>query len=402
MKTINKNLLKISRLIVLVCIVLLLDRCTDNFTSPTAPSGNTITDVAEANDSLKTFVAALNKAGLYSNFDNVNGGQFTLFGSTNYAFVQYFRSLGISIPKVDAGSADDAAIAVINGLTVTSTPLSISGLVTRLNYHIISSNVPSSAIVAGQGFTTMQGARLSLSNYVGATYPFVTNANVASSGGGSGANIITPDLTASNGSVHVVDRVMAPITTANIWASTLLNFSVNYGVSPNTVSIGSTVIPVDNSGNYNIASAPTNSTDGDFNLFTAALVRANLAKVIIPNVTVFPDFTVFAPTDGAFKTYLNVTTEAAGVTAINALDPTALATIINYHIVSGRILTTDLVNGQSVNTLLADKAFTVNVSGSTYTIVDLNSNSANATVNGANKLSNAGIVHSISGVLLPN
>jgi len=402
MKIINKDLLKISRMIALTGMVIFFGACTDNFTSPPAPTGNSIMQVASGNDSLKAFVVALNKTGLNANFDNVNGGLFTVFASSNYAFVQYLRSAGIPIPKVDASTAGNAAVTAINSLTVTSTPLKISDLVTRLNYHIVSSNVPSSLITGAQGFITMQGARLSLSNLVGATYPFEVNANVASSGGGSGANLTVTDLTASNGVVHVVDRVMAPITTANIWASSLLNFSVNYSVSPIAVSIGSTVIPLDNSGNQNVAGAPTNTSDGDFNLFTAALVRANLAQVIIPNVTLFPDFTVFAPSDGAFKSYLNVTSEAAGVAAINALSPTALAAIINYHIVSGRILSVDLTNNQSVSTLLAGKAFTITVSGTTYTITDLNSTSANATITGANKLSNAGIVHAINQVLLPN
>ena len=401
MKTIKKDLLKISRIIAVTGSVIFLGGCKDNFTSPISSSGTTITQVATGQDSLVAFVAALNKTGLNSNFNNVNGGLFTVFASSNYAFVQYLRAAGIPIAKVDASTAGAAAATAINSLTVTSTPLNISSLVTRLNYHIISSNVPSSLITGGQGFITMQGARLSLSNFAGATYPYEVNANVASSGGGSGANLITTDLKASNGVVHIVDRVMAPITTANIWAPSLLNFSVNYSVSPITVSIGGTVIPLDNSGNHNVANAPTNTSDGDFNLFTAALVRANLAQVIIPNVTLFPDFTVFAPTDGAFKSYLNVTTEAAGITAINALDPTVLAGLINYHIVSGRILSTDLTNAESVTTLAA-KAFTINVNGPTYTITDLNSTSADATITGANKLSNAGIVHAVNQVLLPN
>jgi transforming growth factor-beta-induced protein len=409
MNTINKNLSKISRIAATVSIALFLAGCSDNFSSPSAPTGNSVLAVASAQDSLKAFVAALNKTGLNSNFDNVNGGVFTIFGPSNFAFVQYFRSIGIVIPKVDASTADDAAIAVINSLTYTSTPLSIPGLITRINYHIISSNVPTSLITGAQGFTTMQGARLSLSNYAGATYPFVINANVASSVG-SGANIVTNDLTASNGIVHIVDRVMAPISVANIWDKTLLNFSINYAVSPIVISMFSsptstTLIPLarDKSNNFNVSTAPTDAVDGNFNLFSAALIRANLATVINPNgATILPDFTVFAVTDGAFKTYLNVTTESAGLTAINALDPTALAKIINYHIVSGRILTTDLTNGQSVNTLAPGATIKVNVIGAIYTLTDLNSTSTDATLTGPNKLSNAGIVHAINQVLLPN
>ena len=372
--------------------------CSDNFTAPAAPSGNTISDVATAQDSLSAFVAALNKTGLYANFDNVNGGQFTVFAPSNFSFVKYFRSIGV--PNANTFTADSAAKFISsNRLTYTSAPLNIPTLVTRLNYHIISSAVPTSMITGAQGFTTMQGARLSLSNFIGATFPFEVNANVTSSGGGSGCNIIIADKTAANGVVHVVDRVMSPITTTNIWASSLLNFSVNYSVSPIVVSIGGIAMP-NNSGNIDISAAPTNANDGDFNLFTAALVRANLAPVVDPNVTLFSDFTVFAPTDGAFKAYLSVVTEAAGITAINAMAPANLTTLIDYHIAAGRILSTDLANAQSVSTLLSGKSFTVNVNGNTYTLTDLNGASADATVTGANKLSNAGVVHAIGGVLL--
>lgn len=397
-------------LVALTVTCLLLAACKDNFTNPTSPTGSTITTVASTTDSLKVFYAALNKIGDASTFSNVNSGQFTVFAPSNYAFIKYLRSL--SVPNSTNFTTDSAVKYVTNKVTATSTPLSISTLTARLNYHVISTAVTTSEITGAQGFTTMQGARLSLSNVSGATNPFEVNANVTSSGGGSGSNIIVNDLTAANGVIQVVDRVMSPITTANIWASSLLNFSVNYTVSPITNSIGSTLIPIDATAStpdityYDVTNAPVDSDTTNYNLFTMALVRGGLATSIIPNgLAILPDYTVFAPTDGSFIRYLStlsgtVTNESTARTYLATMDAPTLASLVNYHIVNGRVLSTDLSNGESVSTWLTGKTFTVNVNGSVITLSDINTSDQDAKISAPNKLSNAGIVHSIQRVLL--
>ena len=393
----------------IVGAAILISGCSDNFTAPAPATGTTLSDVVADQDSLKAFLAALNKIGLYQNFDNLNSGQFTVFAPSNYAFVKYLRSIGVTIGPVTAATAGDMAATAIGNITYTSNFISIGGangtknLTSILTYHIISSAVPTNTITGAQGFTTMQGARLSLSNFAGATFPFEVNANVASSGGGSGSNIIIADKAAANGVVHVVDRVMLPITTANIWASALLNFSVNYATSPIVVSINGTAMPYSGT-DINVATAFTNSVDGDFNLFTAALVRANLAPAIDPNVTLFPDFTVFAPTDAALKAYLNVVDEASGITAINGMTPAALAAIVKYHIVNGRVLSTDFVPAQAVTSWSTD-TFTIDASLNILDKHNANLPPANqvlVAITGKDKLTNAGIVHAIGSVLQSN
>lgn len=384
--------------------VFLLSGCADKFTQPTSPSGNTVAQVATGIDSLKAFNAALTKTGLTANFGNINAGQFTIFAPSSYSFVKYLRAAGISIGKVDATNAGDSAVKAINKLTYVSTPISIPQLATRLNYHIISTGITSSQITGAQGFTTMNGARLSLSHVSGATYPYQVNANTAS----NGANIIDADKSAANGVVHVIDKVIAPISVATIWDKTLLNFSVNYSVAPIAVTMTSgantVTIARDNSNNFNISNAPTDAVDGNYNLFSAAIVRANLASTISPNLTVLPDFTVFAPTDAAMKAYLNVANEAAGITMINSMSVTSLASLVNYHIVSGRILSTDLVAGSAVTTLTTD---TFTVDGSLNILDKHNAGLPQGSqvlvpITGKDKLTNAGIVHVIGGVLSAN
>jgi uncharacterized surface protein with fasciclin (FAS1) repeats len=370
----------------------LLTGCTDKFTFTPAPTGNTIVGIAGTNDSLKAFVAAINIAGFSSNLDNVNGGQFTIFAPSNYAFVKYLRSQGVTIAKTSSATAGDMAVAAINALTVTSSP-TISALAGRLSYHIVSSAIPSTAITAGETFNTINStARLSLS--VGTTSPFIINANNAA----SGANVTDSGTAASNGVIYQIDKVMSPISNANVWVGSLLNFSVNYTVSPITVSVGGVTLARDGSNNFNVSTAPTNANDNDNNLFSAAIARANLATLIFPNVTILPDYTVFTPNDGAFRAYLGVTTEAAGLTAINAMTPDAAAAIVNYHIVNGRLLSTDFSTGAAVNTWSTGNTFSINTTG--FVVTDAKGNTATFTAK--DNLSNAGVMHTINKVLQHN
>lgn len=369
---------------------ILLFGCASDFTSPTSPAGTTLSDVAADNDSLKAFSTALTKAGLYANFDNINGGQYTLFAPTNYSFVKYLRSSAGGSNKiggVTAATAGDSAIKYINKLTTTSA-LTVSGLATRLNYHIVSTALPTSQITYGQGFITWNGARLSVSKVTGGAYNFILNAGVA----GNGANIIDSDKTGANGVIHVIDNVMTPISTSNIWGGSALNFSVTYGAAV-TVAIGGVTVPM-TSGAYDVSNAAVNTTDGDNNLFTMALVRSGLATTIIPNATPLPDFTVFAPNDAAMKVYMgNSVDEATARALINGMTPEDLAAMVKYHIVSARLTSYDLIAAQSIPTLLTGKS--ISVDGS------LNVNTSTAFTK-KDVLSNAGIFYMVNAVLQPN
>jgi uncharacterized surface protein with fasciclin (FAS1) repeats len=131
-----------------------------------------------------------------------------------------------------------------------------------------------------------------------------------------------------------------------------------------------------------------------------------LATTILPNQSPLPDYSVFAPTDNAFRAYFGDMTAAsavqenAAIQLVKAMDLTALTNLLKYHIVSGRLLSTDLSNAQVVSTLLTGKSITINKSAS-ITITDLNGTSVDATVSSANLLTNAGVYHQIGAVLLP-
>jgi transforming growth factor-beta-induced protein len=372
-----------------VAVLVGLAGCASDFTSPTSPAGTTITEVAVANDSLKAFVAALTKAGLAANFGNINGGQYTVFAPSNYAFVKYLRTSGFSIGAVTAASAGDSAVKVINNKITTSSSPTISSLATRLNYHIISASLPSSQIIGAQGFTTWNGARLSVSKVTGGTYTYVLNGNA----GSNGANIIDADKTAANGVLHVIDAVMSPISSAS-----LLSF-LGMGIDYTKLTTDPAFITVP-SGNTN------------YNVMANALKKTLVITTLIPNASPLPDNTLFVPDDANFVADLmtlytssGITNEASAITFINGLGTSTTPTladftdIVKYHAVSGRILSTDLLDGQMATTLSSNNV-KINVSNGVYSLTDNSTATSDATVTSKNNLTNAGIVHVINHVLV--
>jgi len=116
----------------------------------------------------------------------------------------------------------------------------------------------------------------------------------------------------------------------------------------------------------------------------AAVIAAGLAD----DLSGTGPFTVFAPTDAAFAAL------PAGVLDALLADPTgALADVLLYHVVAGQALSTDLSNGQIIETLLGeDVVITINGDG-----VFVN----DAQVIVADLLAENGVVHVIDMVLSP-
>jgi len=389
--------IKIIQIAALFASVLLATGCAEEFTPVAPPSGSTITQIASTNTEFNILTAALTKTGLANTLGNNNSGKFTVFAPTDAAFVSYFNSLGGTFATLD----EAGVLSWINTtLSVASSP-TLATLNSILLYHIVTSKI-SSAELSGAYVTVGGTSRVSISK---SDASLLINANrTGQNVAGNGGRTVTLDVDASNGVIHSIDKVLIPVSTANIWASALLNFSVNYGVSPPAVTVYGTVLrrpsataPINLSDPA--ALAPTDAVGTNYNLLSMAIAKAELATVIIPIAAPFPDFTVFAPTDAAFLSYLGVATEAAARDALNALTPSALATIIGYHIVRGRVLSTDLSNSQVVTTLSSGNTFSIGINGSTVTLVDKGPAVTDPTVTLANILTNAGVIHQISGVL---
>lgn len=143
------------------------------------PPTQTIQQIAAGNPNLSLLVAAVSKAGLL----NAIGadGKLTVFAPTNAAF-------------------NAAGFNTVADINAASTSL----ITTVVSYHVLGTNVFASDLVGGATATTLQGGTLT----IGLTPPSVkitTSANPASNINLDGVNIV-----ATNGVVHLINRVLLP------------------------------------------------------------------------------------------------------------------------------------------------------------------------------------------------
>ncbi len=154
-------------------------------------------------------------------------------------------------------------------------------------------------------------------------------------------------MEAENGVVHVIDAVLLPPTMPATVADIIVN-------SENHTTL------------------------------EAAVVAAGLVETLQGE----GPFTVFAPTDAAFAAL------PAGTVESLLEDPTGTLTdILLYHVVSGKAMSTDLSDGQMIETILG-KDITVKITAEGVFI-----NNAKVTV--ADLEAENGVVHVIDAVLLP-
>ena len=130
-----------------------------------------IVDTAVGAGSFNTLVAAVKAAGLVDTLKSP--GPFTVFAPTDEAFA-----------KLPAG-------------TVDSLLKDIPQLTKILTYHVVSGKVLSSDVVKLDKATTVEGS----------------DVKIDASNGGVKVNdstVVTPDVEADNGVIHVIDSVLLP------------------------------------------------------------------------------------------------------------------------------------------------------------------------------------------------
>lgn len=147
---------------------------------PTAPpagqtpdaASNNIVALAAANSSFKTLTAALQAAGLTETLSGT--GPFTVFAPTDEAFA--------ALPQ--------------DALQELLRPENRQLLVQILTYHVVPARVQSTELQPGE-VTTVEGEAV----------------NVQTSGNQvtvNDARVVQPDIQASNGIIHAIDRVLLP------------------------------------------------------------------------------------------------------------------------------------------------------------------------------------------------
>jgi len=136
----------------------------------------TIVDVASAADGFSVLVEAVKAAGLV---DTLSGpGPFTVFAPTYAAFTTALNTLGITKEQLFADPAKLKAI---------------------LAYHVVAGNVMAADVMKmnGQDVATVAGPPVKVT--VNGSTVMVNDATVT-----------TPDIPASNGVIHVIDKVLLP------------------------------------------------------------------------------------------------------------------------------------------------------------------------------------------------
>ena len=138
----------------------------------TAATEENVVAVAQQTPDLSTLVKAVSAAGLVETLEEP--GPYTVFAPTNKAF----EALG--------GTLDTLL-----------EPQNKAELAEVLTYHVVPGELTSSELSDGQKLKTVQGDTLEVR---------IAGGEVTV----NGAKVVTPDVEASNGVVHVIDEVLIP------------------------------------------------------------------------------------------------------------------------------------------------------------------------------------------------
>jgi len=145
---------------------------TEQTTGSGAEAGENVVQVAQGTPDLSTLVEALTAAELAKTLEGP--GPFTVFAPTNEAF----EALG-------------------DTLSTLLEPANQEELAEVLTYHVVPGELTASELSDGQMLETIQGDSLEVK---------IEGEEVTV----NGAAVVTPDVEASNGVVHVIDEVLTP------------------------------------------------------------------------------------------------------------------------------------------------------------------------------------------------
>jgi transforming growth factor-beta-induced protein len=287
------------------------------------PAPGNIAEVAQSNN-LTALGAAVTKAGLATALTDPNAS-LTVFAPTDAAFSALATKLGFA----SAGALVDA--------------LPASTLASILTYHVLPTRKSAADLAAGGAMQptlyTFEGtsAKLTLSTTAGVQ---ISDAALTS------ANVTTADVPASNGVVHVIDKVLVPPGVLNIVQMAQVN-------------------PI-------------------FSTLVGAVVTANLQGTLSGS----GPFTVFAPTNDAF---------AAIQTTVAGLSTAQLTQVLTYHVLPTQVLAANIPFGTPITTVEGE-TITINA-GTPPTITD--KTATPAPIVATDVRASNGVIHVIGKVLIP-
>ena len=276
----------------------------------------TIVEVAQKTPDLSILVEAVVAADLVP---TLSTGTLTVFAPTNAAFAALLAELGIT---KEALLADKPLLTAV------------------LTYHVLGSKVELANVPVGKPITPVGGGFFKVESAGGLK---ITD------GRNRVSNITATDIQASNGVVHLVDRVLLPANRDIVATAQALP---------------------------------------DFSILVEAVAAAGLVETLQGT----GPFTVFAPTNAAFAALL----AELGVSKAALLADKALLTkVLTYHVLPSRVLKAEVPVGKPITTVQG-QSFTLNAS---LQITDQNARVANLV--GTDVFASNGVIHVVDRVLLP-
>jgi len=270
-----------------------------------------IVQTALAAGQFSTLASLLTKAGLVDTLST--SGPFTVFAPTDAAFA-----------KVPKATLD----------TLAANPAQLKSV---LLYHVVPGRVAAADVVKLTSAKTLEGRSVAIKTVDGSVYI-------------DKAKVTTPNVTASNGVIHVIDSVLIPKAAPAAPAKNIVQTAV---------------------------------AAGQFKTLASLLTKAGLAGTLQGKGL----FTVFAPTDAAFAKVPKATLAALGK------NPAKLRAVLLYHVVKGKVTAAQAMKLRSAKTLNG-KPLSIRVSAGKVLV-------GGATVTKADVMASNGVIHVVNKVLIP-
>ncbi|MCH2108709.1 MAG: fasciclin domain-containing protein [Polyangiaceae bacterium] len=286
----------------------------------------TIVEIATTNPDFELLAEAVVKAGLAGALTDV-----TVFAPTDDAF----EALLGSLPKITDGMTERSP---------TIADLTVEQLTPILTYHVVDGEVPSSVAVTLTEADTL-GGEIALGVTDGKLYIDPDEAN---------AEVVTPDVAACDGLIHIIDKVLLP-SVADIATS-----------------------------------------QADYSELATLVTSATSSTTILNALETTENITLFAPTNSAI-------TGLASAPSADDLD-----SILQYHVYAGDSPASPIYSGVALGldstgvdlTMLASGDVNVATDDGTVVLTDFTDATSDVTVVDI-FASRGSVIHRIDGVLVP-
>lgn len=296
---------------------------------PTPTAMKTIAEIATDNGNFTILLDALTRTDLAETMADPSQ-TLTVFAPSDDAFVDLLAELGLAnLDEVEAA-------------------LGTEGLKNVLLYHVLGAEVTSDMVSTGYVSTLGTNASMdALSIYTNTSSGVMIN---------NRAMVSTADVMASNGVIHIIDKVILPLSIYDL-------LSINDDYATLTAALG--------------------IADGDLD-------------ALLSDATSGP-FTLLAPNETAFADLLAELNIPDVTALVAALGTDGLSSVLTYHVVAGNYNSDELPSGL-VATVNGDN-ISINLT-SDVVITDTQDRTSEVTsvdIQGTN-----GVVHAINTVILPN